>query len=205
VPELSHRLLPAQDSTCQLDTAATVAEVPQAVATAIDRLAPAQRPQKSWAYIEQRYLRHPVYEYRLSWLSRNGIPESAFVWRRVVAGTTVVLRIVDVYGPTADWPASGRCFQELLTSEDAEYIDLYHHGLSAVDLEASGFVNRRATPGLIVPNYFQPYVRQNVELDYGYRFYGPATGPVRLFRGDADQDRPNEPHPFRRLDDPAFA
>jgi hypothetical protein len=184
---------------CRLDTAATVADIPHAVATVIDQFALAQRPQKSWAYLAERYLRHPVYDYRLSWLSRDGQPEAAFVWRRITVGEAAVLRIVDVCGSTAHWPDYADPFQQLLRHEDAEYIDLYHHGLSAADLEAAGFVNRRATPGLIVPNYFQPYQRQNVELDFGYRFYGPATGPVRLFRGDADQDRPNEPLPFRSL------
>jgi hypothetical protein len=201
VPDLSQRPCPASDPACYLETATAVQEVPDAVAAAIDQLALAQRPQKSWQYIVERYLRHPVYDYRLSWLSREGRPDAAFVWRRVEVGAAAVLRIVDVYGPTAAWPAWRDGFQELLRRERAEYVDLYHHGLSATDLEAAGFVNRRETPGLIVPNYFQPYLRQNVELDYGYRFYGPATGPVRLFRGDADQDRPNDPHPFRVFDE----
>ncbi|HUQ72297.1 MAG TPA: hypothetical protein VM165_22415 [Planctomycetaceae bacterium] len=203
VPDLSHGQQPDGDSPSRLHSAVTVADVPPSAAQAIDELAQAQRPQKSWAYIMQRYLRHPVYDYRLSWFGREGVSESAFVWRKTVIGTTAVLRIVDVYGPTAMWPTCGSLFQELLTGEDAEYLDLYHHGLSGAELEAAGFVNRRATPSLIVPNYFQPYLRQNVELDYGYRFYGPATGPVRLFRGDADQDRPNEPQPFRLFDDSA--
>jgi len=200
VPDSSRESLSDRNSTCQLQTTTAATDVPGAVAAAIDGLALEQRPQKSWTYIVERYLRHPVYDYRLSWFSRGGVPESAFVWWKSVVGTTAILRIVDVYGPTMSWPECGIQFQQLLTAEDAEYIDVYHHGLSGDDLEPAGFVNRRTTPGLIVPNYFQPYVRQNVELDFGYRFYGPATGPVRLFRGDADQDRPNEPQDFRRLD-----
>lgn len=201
VPYSSQESLSDHNSTVQLQTTTTATDVAAVVTEAIDGLALAQRPQKSWAYIVQRYLRHPVYDYRLSWFSRGGVPESAFVWRKTAVGTTDILRIVDVCGPTTSWPECGIRFQELLTAEHAEYLDLYHHGLPGANLEAAGFVNRRTTPGLIVPNYFQQYLRQNVELDYGYRFYGPATGPVRLFRGDADQDRPNEPHPFRRFDD----
>jgi hypothetical protein len=190
---------------CELQSASRMADVPPPVAQAIDVIARAQRPQKSWAYIRERYFRHPVYEYRLSWLTNDGVPVSAFVWRTTAVGSAVILRIVDVFGDTSHWPQRGCLFQDLLETENAEYLDLYHHGLPPADLEAAGFVNRRTTPGLVVPNYFQPYVRQNVELDYGYRFYGPASGPVRLFRGDADQDRPNEPGVFRQVDGPAIA
>jgi hypothetical protein len=197
-------LLPAV-STHELHTATREVDVPAAVATAVHHWGQAQRPQKSWRYVVQRYLRHPVYDYRLSWLTRGGAPVSAFVWRSTAVDSASVLRLVDVLGDTSHWRQCEGHFQSLLEAENAEYLDLYHHGLLPADLEAAGFVNRRTTPGLVVPNYFQPFVRQNVELDYGYRFYGPASGPVRLFRGDADQDRPNEPGPFRPMVDPTPA
>jgi hypothetical protein len=43
---------------------------------------------------------------------------------------------------------------------------------------------------LVLPNYFSPFERRNVEIEFAYKVTDDTT-PVRLFRADSDQDRPN--------------
>lgn len=152
-----------------------------------DAVFAAARPRKSVAYLEARYTAHPDYRYRLDALEVGGQMRAVVAWRRVEARGSAVLRIVDLLGDDAVLAECGPAFQRLLAEQGAEYLDVYAHGLSTPALAAAGFVDRQAHPGLVVPNHFEPFEDRNVELDYAVR----APGPVRLLRGDADQDRPS--------------
>ena len=45
---------------------------------------------------------------------------------------------------------------------------------------------------MVLPNYFSPFERRNVEIELAVRVFDPEwEGPLRLFRADSDQDRPN--------------
>ena len=41
----------------------------------------------------------------------------------------------------------------------------------------------------IVPNYFEPFVKKNINLLFAYKT--PQNKKIRIFKGDGDQDRPN--------------
>jgi len=146
-------------------------------------------PARSPAYLAARYADHPVYRYRFSALRRAGRTGALLVWRAVAARGGRALRVVDLVGDDALLAASEPGLQRLLAREGAEYLDVVAHGLSPAALAAAGFVDRRAHPGLVVPGHFEPFAPRNVDLDLAYRCAGPA--PVRLLRGDGDQDRPN--------------
>jgi hypothetical protein len=158
---------------------------------ALDVLCARSRPGKSWRYVCNRYTHHPVYEYFFSFVAGE---ERAcfFVWRRVTANGSAALRIVDLLG---DESALRRCpgdLQTLMAEQDAEYLDVTHYGLDAAALAAAGFVDRRADASLIVPGYFEPFEASNVDLAFAFkRFDATDSRPVRLLRGDSDQDRPN--------------
>lgn len=70
-----------------------------------------------------------------------------------------------------------------------EYVDVVQFGIDVDALHAVGFVDRQVMPGLIIPNYFEPLSLMNVEVSFALRASGDL--PVRLFRADSDQDRPN--------------
>jgi hypothetical protein len=147
------------------------------------------RPRKSVDYVVARYVEHPEYRYRVEVVTDAGRPRSVVVWRRVDTDDASVLRIVDVIGDDEVLGACRSLFLERLRGEDAEYIDVYHHGLLGAALARAGFLDRHEQPGLIVPCYFEPFLRQNVEIDFAVSSSG--AGKVRLLRGDSDQDRPN--------------
>ena len=114
------------------------------------------------------------------------------VWRTVVVEGTAVLRIVDIIGST-EWLADAR---RALTSEvvaaDAEYLDLMQCGIDPDIIDAGGFVGIRTHPDIVIPNYFAPFERRNIQIDLAYkRIDDDADRPLHLYRADSDQDRPN--------------
>ena len=65
--------------------------------------------------------------------------------------------------------------------------------LSTENLEASNFILRQAFDDLVVPHYFEPFVRENIDLNYAIRLRSDTDlNNVRLFKGDGDQDRPSQ-------------
>jgi hypothetical protein len=159
---------------------------------ALEALCATSAPRKTWNYVRHRYLQHPIYRYYVFGLFRDGNPQAVLIARKVHAIHSAALRVLDYLGDATILPF----FQgnlHILVSENAEYLDIYQHGIPHELLAAAGFVNRREQRSLIVPNYFEPFEAANVELDFAYKCFDPAIASrVRIFRGDTDQDRPNQ-------------
>jgi hypothetical protein len=68
-----------------------------------------------------------------------------------------------------------------------EYIDLVCWGLDIDAIQKTGLVDRRKYPNFIVPEYFSPFVPEN--LDRWLFINNPDN--EKIFKGDGDQDRPN--------------
>ena len=69
-------------------------------------------------------------------------------------------------------------------------MDIYSYGVPIDIIEKAGFLDRQEYDNLIIPNYFEPFERKNVDLRYAYKVK-ESSDPVRLFKADGDQDRPN--------------
>lgn len=157
---------------------------------AIEALASSQIPAKSHRYLVERYIDHPWYEYELRLVRVSGHPVAVVVWRAVEVEDARVLRIVDIVGDVS-WLARAQGHLQALTVEQAaEYIDLVQTGIDDALLDAGGFLTVGRVPGLVLPNYFSPFERRNVEIEFAYKVTDGDT-QVRLFRADSDQDRPN--------------
>ena len=157
---------------------------------AIEAFASSQIPAKSHHYLTERYVDHPWYRYQLRLVRVSGRPAAIVVWRAIEAEGSRVLRIVDIVGEV-DWLARAHGHLQALTVEyDAEYVDLVQTGIDDALLDAGGFLTVGRVPDLILPNYFSPFERRNVEIEFAYKVKDADT-PVRLFRADSDQDRPN--------------
>ncbi|UXU74433.1 MULTISPECIES: hypothetical protein [unclassified Paracoccus (in: a-proteobacteria)] len=156
--------------------------------------------QKSWDYLRERYLDHPWYDYDLRLVMQGDRPEAVVIWRAVEAQGARILRIVDVIGGT-DWLGEAAALlRPELVAAGAEYIDIMACGLDEDMLRAGGLVSPDWCPGLILPNYFAPYEPRNIRIALAWKNFGPETAdkaPMRLFRADSDQDRPNQPMPRR--------
>jgi hypothetical protein len=159
---------------------------------AIDAMGRAAAARKSAAHLMERYGRHPVYRYRAVLTPPDGEDcGGLLVLREVAAGGGKALRGVDYVGSDAALAAMAAPLADLLRREDLEYVDLYAHGLDGARLEAAGFTDAQGPGDLVVANYFEPFALSKVTLDFAYRAEAGCEAPVRLFKGDADQDRPN--------------
>ena len=163
----------------------------------IDRIAARSLPAKSWTYVASRFLDHPWYEYTASLVHHRGRPTAVVVWRTVEAEGARVLRIVDVIGGTAWLAEARRSLLAEVVAADAEYIDLMQWGIDDTVLDAGGFVGRRTCPGIMIPNYFSPFERRNIDVALAYRVIGDVDAPLHLYRADSDQDRPNTMYDLR--------
>jgi hypothetical protein len=143
-------------------------------------------PHKSAAYARARYVEHPVYRYRFLVARVGGEARCALVVRRARAAGGSALRIVDVHGDLGAVGSLEVPLRELLAREGGEYIDCVTAGLDPSIWRGAGFARKEG--GVVIPDYFDPFERKNVELAYAFRSEEPG---YVFFKGDGDQDRPN--------------
>lgn len=143
-------------------------------------------PYKDSWYINRRYYRHPVYRYMVYGLfkEKDGRAQALLVCREQEYEGTCVLRIVDYIG-------NRRLFAGLRAFIDAslkkyEYIDFYCYGFEENYILEAGFTLLDDSDDNIIPNYFQPFERKNIDI-----WVNSSRDGCLFFKADGDQDRPN--------------
>jgi hypothetical protein len=144
-------------------------------------------PAKTPEYFRQRYSRHPVYRYAIAALDDAGSTVGLLAARVAEHDGCRALRIVDFAGRSEIFAGIGPAVQELLADFDAEYADVYNAGIAEEIVARAGFARIDPDSADIVPNHFEPFERRNVRL-----WFAIKGGNAIVFKGDADQDRPNQ-------------
>lgn len=153
----------------------------------LDKVPPIENhyyPNKDSSYVVNRYLNHPYYKYKVWGIMVENRLVSIWVTRKVDINGASCLRLVDMVGEIPDQSVLFETNQ-MLVKEDAEYIDCYNYGLSEDSFLRLGF--QKVKEDTIVPNYFEPFLKENIDIYCAYYY----KSPVIMFKGDADQDRPN--------------
>lgn len=145
---------------------------------------------KSKKYYINRYLQHPIYKYDFYVIENNDEIRSIMITRECGNGIGNCLRIVDYIGDEQNLINVRMELQDLMEKRKYEYIDFVVVGISSEILESAGFVNRKNTPETIIPNYFEPFQKENIDLDYAFKTINPEVKAL-FYKADADQDRPN--------------
>lgn len=146
-------------------------------------------PIKSFEFIRHRYFNHPVYVYVIYGIfDKLGCLKSAIVSREIEINNRKILRIIDYIGETQYIENIGSALQQLLKEHQYEYLDFYEYGIEESILYDAGFVLREEEDINIIPNYFEPFMKKNINIDF---YTSEKTGRVVIFKGDGDQDRPN--------------
>ena len=57
-------------------------------------------------------------------------------------------------------------------------------------MSKSGLHKNNFNDQIVVPNYFEPFVKQNINLRWAIKTSNSIMTP--MFKGDCDQDRPNK-------------
>ena len=123
-------------------------------------------------------------------IDRDGRIAAILIARVCGDGQADCLRIVDLIGDAAYLACVRTQIQALLQSENYEYVDFLEIGLEDQLLRNGGFFDRSKYPDVIVPNYFEPFLRENVDLDCAFKTVVHDAKFI-IFKADADQDRPN--------------
>lgn len=149
-----------------------------------------RRPFKDLDYLIYRYYRHICYRYLVWGIFLQGEPQKAssiLVGREVRHSGQKLLRLVDFIGREEELAEIGGEIQRLLEKNDYEYVDFYEYGIHPDILNRMGFVKREKTDENLLPNYFEPFLQENVDI---HLFTNIKEG-FTMFKADGDQDRPN--------------
>lgn len=146
-------------------------------------------PYKSIQYYVNRYYRHPIYHYEFIKVSNGVYVEAVFVYRRCMVERKSNAFIVDYIGQVNAFEGCYNLFVELMKNSNIEHISFPCKGFSKEMMLKAGFLLRDDTQ-VILPVYYEPFVRCNVELDYHF-WTKNSYKDIIIVKGDADQDRPN--------------
>ena len=145
-------------------------------------------PRKSITYLFNRFQLHPFYLYTFYGIyDENKTLKTVFVLRAIVVNNSKVLRIVDILGVLEGLKSIKKELVELLKKESAEYIDIMNFGIDSEVFMQLGFEQLDARSETIIPNYFEPFIQENILIHAGYK----AQCKYVMFKADSDQDRPN--------------
>lgn len=146
------------------------------------------RPFKSKTYLINRFVKHPVYHYRFYGIYEVSDLKTILVGKFVEINGGKILRIVDVLGSLEEVGCLYDDFQAILHESGCEYVDFLCFGIDDSVFQNMGFDKLDPEQNnLIIPNYFEPYLQQNVVINGAYK---PAEH-YTMFKADADQDRPS--------------
>ena len=109
-----------------------------------------------------------------------------FVGRFVEQNNSKIFRIVDYYGDDEGMKGVGNFMKSFMQENNLEYIDMYEFGMNDKALVQAGFVQKSEDDKNIIPNYFSPFIRENIDIYIRYN-----DDSTRFFKADGDQDRPN--------------
>jgi hypothetical protein len=144
-------------------------------------------PMKSLRYLINRFQLHPIYKYHFWGLYHSNVLQAIFIGRIINVDGHNVIRIMDVYGKLEGLSSIYSEVQKLLKKHQAEYLDCLNYGIDSSVFDEMGFDLLDVNGDIIIPNYFEPFLQENIALNCAYK----ANFHYTMFKADSDQDRPN--------------
>ena len=144
---------------------------------------------KSKKYYAKRFFNHPIYKYEMYTIGDEQHVKAIVIARVCGHEGHNCLRIVDYIGDVTYLKTVGNQLYNIMVKNNYEYIDFVEVGLDDKKLNDAYFIDKDTIDGLVVPNYFEPFEKRNVYLDYALKTVS-GYKPV-FFKADSDQDRPN--------------
>jgi len=147
-------------------------------------------PFKDFSYFKKRFFEHPVYSYDIYGMLDGSKLLSILVIRINEYKKSTCMRIIDFYGEESTLNNFMQNILPIMHSAGHEYIDLFAKGLDEKTMSKAGFIKVDSKKNdVIIPNYFEPFVQQNVSI----RYFTDAIEleNLRIYKGDGDQDRPS--------------
>jgi len=137
---------------------------------------------RSRAYFQKKYENHPIYTYHCV---HSEPLDLTLVYRMVEIPEGKVMRIVDCAGNFCNIAKITAALTARAQRAGADYIDMLAYLADEQPVLQAGF---RTVSAEIVPNYFEPFLQQNVTVECAVK--GGAIADLIVMKGDGDQDRP---------------
>ena len=185
IARIPDRYIPAVDkSCCKLDRISCMDEFASRIP---EKILKNSVLKKDYKYIKHRYFDHPVYVYECWCIHNDDIGSCAvFFTREEQADGHKAWKLIDYYGDEERIEDLASCVDEIMTERCYEYIDVYSYGIEREVFQRGGFRLCDTGTENIIPNYFHPFLQENVDIYMNY----PQFDGLKMFRGDGDQDRP---------------
>ena len=144
-------------------------------------------PYKDLWYVKKKFFDHPINDYEVYGIRNTNDYEAIFVLRRQMANERMCIRMVEYIGDMSAIKHTNSYWDKLFAdNEDMEYVDFYCLGMNDADMSMAGFSVRKDEDDNIIPNYFNPFCRENIDIWVHY----PVPGVI-FTKADGDQDRPS--------------
>ena len=141
-------------------------------------------PLKSGEYIQKRYFNHPKYKYKFFVIEKKNLLIARETYLRKY--NRKILSFVDYIGIISKLGKVNNLLRNLTKNDNYEYIDLLCSKNISNILLKSGFKIKLSNDKNIIPIYFSPFIKKNVDI-----YYETSDKNMFFFKADADQDRPN--------------
>ena len=143
---------------------------------------------KTAEYMVHRYFENPKYRYQVYQIWKEGEKTVSFlIAREQQQDESRLLRLIDFVGDEKLLAYIGTPLRCLMKENGFEYTDLYVYGVADEILYQAGFSKKAKNSQNVIPNYFSPFCRRNVNIA---RFWEKDVHPI-IWKGDGDQDRPS--------------
>jgi len=147
-------------------------------------------PHKDENYFIKRYFNHPIYIYDIYGIYKEKTLTSIIVMREVALENSKILRIMDYLGDEKDIAYITSKIYQIIVNKGYEYVDFVCFGFDNANLKKAGFLKiNLESAEVIVPNYFSPFVQENIKLNF--MVDTKEINKLRMCKADGDQDRPN--------------
>ncbi|MDC0125104.1 hypothetical protein OAI09_01290 [Candidatus Pelagibacter sp.] len=143
-------------------------------------------PFKSLKFLSHRYEYHPYFSYIFYEVLYKNLFIGFVVLRKVSYKNSQALRIIDIISADKNILKIIMNIPIILKNSDCEYIDVYVSGINKKILLNNNFKLVSNAKNIIVPNHFEPYKRDNIEIIFASSF----TKKIIFFKGDGDKDHP---------------
>ncbi len=147
-------------------------------------------PFKDKDYFIKRYFNHPIYNYNIYAIKNKKINSSIIVTREIIVENSKILRIMDYLGDENDLMYITHEFYKIILDNNYEYLDFMCYGFGEDTLKKANFTKIDIESSeLIAPNYFAPFVKENIQINF--MADTKDIDKLRICKADGDQDRPS--------------
>lgn len=142
---------------------------------------------KNIDYYIKKYQNHPIYNYEFYLIRKKNKFLGFFIGRICKFTNRKALRFVEYFGSLKEIKNIKFNLYNLLKEKNYEYLDFYNLGIDKKILKRAGFEQNKFSKNIIIPNYFEPFKKKNINLCSAA---WPKKTKLIIFKGDGDQDRP---------------